>query len=132
MEESVLVVILFADRIIEEKNGKKGIIGIFTGFNSKIFPVIFAPWYVYIAVTNIKGKHNFSVILSNDERKQIPVSIAGELESKDPKAVIELIFPIEKALFPQEGTYLLSFYIDGEVKGTRFIEVKLQTEPSGR
>lgn len=132
MEESVLLAILFADRVIEEKNGKKGIIGTFTSFNSNTFPAIFAPWFIYIAVTNLKGKHNFSVILSNDELKQVPVSIGGEFESKTPNTVIELVFPIEKAVFPQEGTYLLTFYIDGAEKGQRFLEVNLQTESSRR
>lgn len=131
MEESVLVAILFADRVIEEKNGKKGIIGIFTSFNSDKFPVIFAPWFVYIAVTNLKGKHNFSVILTNTENKQITFSIAGELGSENPNAVIDLVFPIEKAVFPQEGNYLLTFYIDGAIKGQRFLEVNPKTKKSG-
>lgn len=116
--------ILFADRVIEEKNGKKGIIGTFTQFNTDKFPVIFAPWYIFIAVTNIEGEHNFSVNLANDVLKQVVFNRNGKLGSKDINAVVEITLPVYQTIFPKEGTYTLTFYIDGKQVGARFLQVK--------
>jgi len=124
MGEPYLVGLLFADRVITEDNHKKGIIGTFTFFNSNQIPVIFPPWFIYSAATNITpGKHNFSLILSDRESQHVVFSIGGDFEVDDIKAVIEISIPCN-AVFPKFGTYSLIFNIDGKEVGARFLEVR--------
>ena len=51
--EVVLHAIVFADKAIEENNGKKGLIGIFQSFNFARFPTVAPTWYVYVAFGNV-------------------------------------------------------------------------------
>ncbi|ULQ59869.1 hypothetical protein K7I13_00490 [Brucepastera parasyntrophica] len=90
MAEPVLVGLLFADRIITENNGKKGIIGTFSVFSAKAFPVVFPPWSIYAAVTNLTGKHTFSINLVHDDTMQVILPINGELNAATPEDVVEL------------------------------------------
>lgn len=123
MAEPVLVGLLFADRVITENNNKKGIIGTFTNFHSYQYPVAFPPWYIYAAVTNIKGEHNFSINLANDKSQHVIVSFGGKIGSDDLKAVCELSIPLVNVMFPEPGAYNLIFNIDGKQIGSRVLEV---------
>src|SRR5262245_25181789 len=113
MSEPVLVGLIFADRIITENNGKKGIIGTFTQFHAARFPVTFPPWCIYAAVTNLIGKHNFAINLVNEETSQVILPIGGEMDVKERSDVIELDPVVTGAVFPAPGNYSLVFYIDG-------------------
>lgn len=129
MSEPVLVGLLFADHIITEKNGKRGIIGTFTNITSEKFPAVFRPWHIYAAVTNIEGNHEFALNLVKDDTSQVILPISGQIGSKESKAVIELDFDVTGAVFPAPGDYNLTLLIDGNQVGTRILEVKkrLQT-----
>ena len=59
--------LLFADRIIVENNGEKGLIGVFASFSFPAFPVQAPLWYIYIALDNIRsGKHTFTLNMVKD------------------------------------------------------------------
>ncbi len=131
MSEPILIGLLFADRIITEKNGKKGIIGIFSQFASPKFPVIFPPWAIYAAVTNLTGKHKFAINLIHEEASQNILPINGEFDSKDRNAVIEFTPQINGVVFPDQGKYNLSFHIDGTVIGSRILNVNLIEKSGG-
>ena len=123
MSEPVLVGLIFADRIITENNGKKGIIGTFTQFNASKFPVTFPPWCIYAAVTNLIGKHNFAINLVNEETSQVILPIGGEMDVKELSDVVELDPVVTGAVFPVAGNYSLTFYIDGRQVGARVLRV---------
>jgi hypothetical protein len=125
MAEPVLVALLFADQVIVEQNTqKKVIVGTFTRFHSDKFPVSFPPWTIFAAVTNLIGEHSFSINLVYDREKQVVVPLSGKLRSPYENAVLEVIFPIRSAIFPGEGTYTLTFNIDGNQIGSRLLEVE--------
>lgn len=128
-----LVALLFADKVIvEENNKKKTIIGTFTKFFADKFPISFPVWYIYTAVTNISGEHSFSLKLVYKEKKQIIIPINGKLQVSDPKSVIELIFPITKAVFPAPGEYILTFTINGTQVGSRLLDIsQLEQQNTG-
>jgi hypothetical protein len=123
MGEPVLVALLFADRVIEEVNHKKGIIGTFSRFYSERFPVSFPPWFVYAAVTNLEGENDFSLNLFYEEKKQVIFARNGKFKVENAGSVVELIFPVLGAVFPEEGVYSLTFNIDGAPVGSRILEV---------
>ncbi len=124
MEEPVFIGLLFADKIITEDNGKKSIIGTFSVFNSKVYPVVFPPWFIYAGFTNIQGKHEFAINLVKDDSQQVILPISGQFDSKDRANVVELTFAIGGAVFPGAGIYSLTFHIDGKQVGSRILQAK--------
>lgn len=130
MSEPVLIALLFADRVITEDNKKKGIIGTFTRFHTEGFPVVFAPWYIYAATTNLEGEHSFSLNLVYDKEKQVIVPINGKFGANNLKDIIEIAIPVTKTVFPDEGIYTLTFNIDGTQIGSRILEV-IKKLPTG-
>jgi hypothetical protein len=124
MSEPVLIALLFADRVItEEGNHKKSIIGTFSRFYSDKFPITFLPWFIYAGVTNLNGEFNFSFNLVYDKAQQVVVPIGGRFKVEGIRNIVELVFPIIGAVFPDEGVYTLTFNIEGMPVGSRILEV---------
>ena len=123
MPEPVFVALLLADRVITEDNQKKAIIGTFTQFTVRQVPAGLPPWYVYAAVTNISGEHPFSLNLVVERTKQVMFSSGGTLRVDEPRRVVELVIPIPNVVFPETGTYIVSFHVGGEQIGSRILDV---------
>ncbi len=137
MPEPVFVALLLADRVITEDNQKKGIIGTFTQFTVRQVPAGLPPWFVYAAVTNIAGEHPFSLNLVVDRTQQVIFSAGGTLRVDEPRRVVELVIPVPGVVFPEAGTYNVTFHVDGEQIGTRILDVVLTeaqqpSAPEGR
>ena len=128
MSEPVFVALLVADRVITEDNQKKGIIGTFTQFSVRQFPAALPPWYIYAAVTNLSGEHTFSLNLVFDRSQQVVFSAGGKVAVDDARRVVELVVPVPNVVFPEEGTYNISFHIDGEQIGSRILDVLRASE----
>lgn len=126
MPEPTLVSLLFADRVITEENGKKAIIGTFNRFHSEKYPVLFPPWFIYAAVTNIEGEHDFSLKLVNESNDKEVVSFSGQLKAQSHMDVAEMIVQIVNAVFESQGLYTLDFRISDKLVGSRTLTV---TEP---
>ena len=123
--------LLFADRIITEDNGKKGLIGVFTCFNFPGFPIQAPPWFVFVAMDNVpEGKHSFTVNINRDDSKQVVFSASGEFGVEGPDTVGELSLPIPSVAFPGDGSYLVTFLVDGRETAQRFLKVNLR-QPKG-
>ena len=117
------------DLVDEEINHKKGIIGTFSRFYADKFPASFPPWFIYAAVTNLSGEHSFSLNLVFDKAQQVIVPISGKFKVENTRGIVELIFPIFKAIFPEEGVYTLTFNIEGTPVGSRILEVLKRPPP---
>lgn len=129
MKEPVCIALLFADRVIVENNGKKGIIGTFSKIFAHSFPVQTAPWGIYAAVTNVVGKHDFALTLSNVETDQDILPITGQIQSQNPEEVIELTFNTAGVTFPSEGKYSMSLSIDKELLSSIILYVEILKQP---
>src|SRR5512147_2064478 len=125
MPEPVFVALLLADRVITEDNQKKGIIGTFTQFTVRQVPAGLPPWFVYAAVTNLSGEHPFSLNLVVDRTQQVIFSAGGTLRVDEPRRVVELVIPVPGVVFPETGTYDVSFHVDGQHIGSRILDVVL-------
>ena len=123
MNEPVLLALLFADRVITEDNGKKGIIGTFTRFGSETFPVTFPPWAIYACITNIQGKHTFAFDLVKRDSGEIVFPIQGEFQVNHMEEPVELTINLNGVTFQEEGYYNLLFKIDNEIAGSRILIV---------
>lgn len=128
MNETVVNALLLSDKVITEDNGKKGVIGIFSKFRFPKFPIVSPPWFIYASVTNLREHHDMSFNLVQTDSQTVVLSVGGEIESKDPNAVIEIVLPVINVRFPKEGSYILQFNIDGRQVGSRNIQVELITD----
>ena len=116
--------LLFADRVIEERNGKKGLIGVFTDFSFPKFPAGIPQWYIYAAIDNIEpGTHSFSMNLAHDPEEIVVIPIHGDFEVKEGKTGAEFVFPITQLAFPKPGDYTLTLNVGGEQVGKRILKV---------
>lgn len=124
MEKPILVALLFADRvIIEQDTHKNSIIGAFDRFQADNFPAVFVPWTVYAAVTNLEGKHSFTMTLVNDESKDTLLTASGEFNAANKLDVAQIVLPVGGVLFPGLGNYSWTFEVDGEKVGWRILSV---------
>ena len=123
MTEPVFVALLLADRVITEDNQKKAIIGTFTQFTVRQVPAGMPPWFIYAAVTNLAGEHPFSVNLVFDRSQQVIFSAGGTLKVDETRRVVELVIPVPNVVFPEAGTYIVSFHVGGEQIGSRILDV---------
>ncbi len=123
MPEPVFVALLMADRVITEDNQKKAIIGTFTQFTVRQVPAGLPPWFIYAAVTNLAGEHPFSINLVLDKSQQVIFSAGGTLKVDEPRRVVELVIPVPNVVFPEAGTYVVSFHVGGEQIGSRILDV---------
>jgi hypothetical protein len=132
MPEPVFVALLLADRVITEDNQKKAIIGTFTQFTVRDFPAGLPPWFIYAAVTNLAGEQSFSLNLVVDHTQQVIFSAGGTLRVDDPRRVVELVIPVPNVVFPEAGTYVVTFHVEGEQIGSRILDVvKAQPPEAG-
>ena len=127
MAEPVFVALLFADRVITEaENSKRTIVGTFTTFYSPRVPVIYPPWFVYAAVTNIDPgeQHNYSISLVQDETEGVVLSSSGEFEVENRLVVPEIVVVAGNVRFPTFGTYTAVFNVDRRQVGSRKLEIQ--------
>lgn len=129
MSEIVCQALLTADKVItEELTKKKSLIGVFSNFNAKDVPVVFAPWFIYAAVTNIIGTHKFSINLIHDESSQVLLSQAGEVTSPDHTKIVEFVVQVVGLKFNRFGLYTLQLNFNGKEVISRNIRIQNNAE----
>ncbi len=126
--EVVLHAIVFADKAIEENNGKKGLIGIFQSFNFTRFPTVAPTWYVYVAFGNVpKGRHDVTVNVVHDDTGSVIVRSHGKVQVRTPATDVEIVFPMAGAGFRAPGVHRLTVTLDQAQIGSRVLHVGHQT-----
>ena len=127
--EIVLHAIVFADKAIEENNGKKGLIGIFQSFNFARFPTVAPTWYVYVALGNVsKGRHDVTINVIHDDTGSVIVRSHGEVQVRTSAADVEIVFPMAGAAFRAPGLHWLTVTLDQTQIGSRVLHVGHQPE----
>jgi hypothetical protein len=127
--EVVLHAIVFADKAIEENNGKKGLIGIFQSFNFARFPTVAPTWYVYVAFGNVsKGRHDVTINVVHDDTGSVIVRSHGEVQVRTSAADVEIVFPMAGAAFRSPGVHWLTVTLDQTQIGSRVLHVGHQAE----
>jgi hypothetical protein len=127
--EVVLHAIVFADKAIEENNGKKGLIGIFQSFNFARFPTVAPTWYVYVALGNVsKGRHDVTINVIHDDTGSVIVRSHGQVQVRTSAADVEVVFPMAGAAFRAPGLHWLTVTLDQTQIGSRVLHVGHQPE----
>ena len=127
--EIVLHGIVFADKAIEENNGKKGLIGIFQSFNFARFPTVAPTWYVYVALGNVsKGRHDVTINVIHDDTGSVIVRSHGQVQVRTSAADVEIVFPMAGAAFRAPGLHWLTVTLDQTQIGSRVLHVGHQPE----
>ena len=129
MGEPVCHALLMADRVIVENTGKKGLIGVFGRFNFPDFPVVAPQWFIYALITNIAGKHEFSLNLVRDETQAVILPIAGEIDIPNEDAEVELVLPINNLRIPRPGSHTLTLNVDGYPLASRILRIEHRPKP---
>jgi hypothetical protein len=115
ISEPVGLALLVCDYVITEKNtNKKSLVGLFTNITGQQFPMQFRTFWVYTSLTNLMGRHSFSLNIYSEATKANIGSISGNINVKDKNNVAELAVPVKSVTFPEPGKYVLSVAIDGQ------------------
>jgi len=124
MMEWVVQALLTADKVIEERNGKKAIIGIFDRIHIDTFPGTgIPPWNIYTSIANLsEGEHNFAVNIVYNDTSAAIFGASGTLNVNDQDAMTEVVIPVS-VVFPGPGAYTVSLHIDGDQCLSRIIRV---------
>ena len=132
MSEWVVQALLTADRVIEERNGKKSLIGVFDRFNLQSFPSVgLPPWYIYASVSNLSaGAHQCVINIVSDDSHAVLFSTTGELMVNDVTQQVELFMPVS-IVFPTSGMYTVTLHLDGTEALSRTLRVNPVSETQG-
>ena len=94
---------------------KKTILGAFSNLVATAFPVIHPVMAVYLVLTECLGKMPIRIRLVNVDDEGDPLcEITSELDSPDPRAVIDAVFVVAGVVFPAAGEYRLQAYAGDE------------------
>jgi hypothetical protein len=118
--------LLFADRVITENNGKRGIIGAFNCFNFRSIPAASPPWFAFISLDNLmEGPHQLTINVARRGTSEVVFSGGMEFRIPDPSRGFEVAFPIPPLQFPKDGQYVVSLTVDAKDLHERLMQVNL-------
>lgn len=112
-------VLVLADRVIREDNGKRGIIGSFNTFNFPNFPAVAPPFFIYANLEDFAGDMEFSVSIVREGAELVIFSAGGEMKFGDSGQEAELLIPALGMTFPKEGKYNLILRVGNYPYGSR-------------
>ncbi len=121
--------LLCADRVITENNGKKGLIGVFSGFQFAAFPSPPTHWFIYGGLANLAGSHGFSLNLVHEESQQVLFSLGGDLNVVEGNREVELVVPVANLVFQRPGPHTLTLNIGGMPIASRILRVAAGPPP---
>lgn len=115
--------LLCADRVITENNGKKGLIGVFSGFQFPAFPSPPTHWFIYAGLANLHGKQDFALNLVHEESQHVLFSVGGEISATTGHQEVELVVPVANLVFQRAGSYVLTLNVGGIPAASRVLRV---------
>ncbi|HUX11978.1 MAG TPA: hypothetical protein VMW87_03070 [Spirochaetia bacterium] len=121
--------LLCADRVITENNGKKGVIGVFSGFQFPAFPSPPTHWFIYAGLANLGAKQDFSLNLVHEESQHVLFSLGGDLNTAEGNRDVELVVPVANLIFQKPGTHILTLNIGGMPVASRVLRVTPAPHP---
>lgn len=120
---------VICDNVLQDPENKKYyLMGTATVTFAPSFPVRQQKLCVYAALTDLRGKTQLRLRLvyvdsRSNEDKEV-MAIAGEVESRDPLAVAELVISLHNLVFPQQGEYRFQLWNGDTLLGERRYTVR--------
>lgn len=128
--------IVFCDQLIEDRRtGKKSLIGLFNDILVSHTPVKHPRMFLVVSLTNCLGRFEFQLRFSREREldEETLMEIGGQVEGRNPLAVMDLVFELNDLALPQPGKYLMELLrrSDGEVLAQRPLFVNVYEPPEG-
>ncbi len=99
---------------IDPWNGKRSLLGLFSGFVSPTFPLTIPALSVYAALTECVGKTSLTLRIVDANEQRVPIyEEKGEVECDDPLAVLDAEFKIVGVQIPHPGEYRIQLFASG-------------------
>ena len=118
---------VMADRIIEEKDGRYGAIGLFSAITLKdVDDRTGPPWNLYVEMSGFHEHTEYNIkITVGKPGEQATFATEGTMrtESISRHAGGAFAFPIPPATYSSPGLYEVSLLVDGKKIISRFLEV---------
>lgn len=103
--------------VTDPATGKKTLFGCFSVIGAKEFPVVHRGMWVYMALTDGRGKVPIKFQIVDVDEEHEPLFKADiELEFSDPRMVFELALPVLGVRFPEPGEYRMQLYAGSEAE----------------
>jgi hypothetical protein len=121
---------VICDNVLQDPENKKYyLMGTATVTFAPSFPVRQQKLCVYAALTDLRGKTQLRlrlvyVVSKSNEDKEV-MAIAGEVDSRDPLAVAELVISLHNLVFPEQGEYRFQLWNQDSLLGERRYTVRM-------
>ena len=127
----ILLALVLCDTVIREQGTNKvSLIGTFNSLSSSTFPCVHGSFWVYIAITEGRGRHSSKLRITSLSTGQNVFELPGEIEFADPTSVGELVFQLSGTRFDVPGLYAVEFWAGDDLLGSRKIHVhKIDVKP---
>lgn len=127
-EAPTCISIVLCECVIEDKrSNNKTLVNIFNAIGAQAVPVRHPRMTIAVSVTNIYGKAPVSIVLRDPEMRQL-LEFAGEVETPDPTAVVDLVFEIRDFEFTAFGTYSVDVMYGSESLACRRFQMVVPQE----
>ena len=134
MEPALLQSIILSDYAVREQGtGKMTLVGVFHQYNLPQTPAAVPPFFVTVAITNLRGKiESLPVTVRIEEMASSAVvgSATGKIASKAELTVdniVEIPFPFPHVVFQSVGLYKIVVLVNNEPVGNRTFMVRTIT-----
>jgi hypothetical protein len=121
---------VICDNVLQDPESRKYyLLGTATVTYAPAFPVRQQKLCVYAVLTDLHAKARLRLRLvyvdpDSTEDKEV-MAIGGEVESRDPLAVAELVISLHNLVFPKAGQYRFQLWNDDVLLGERRYHVSL-------
>lgn len=122
--------LLVADAVYRDAaTGKHIVAGTFTRLRASAFPCDFVrPVDVYVALAGLVGTCAVALRFALDDDILLR-STALPVAGRDPRDLVELVFPLPSLHLPRPGWYRLELTIDGAAVAALGLEARVASEP---
>ena len=91
--------------------GKFFLLGCFSVVHAREFPATHPLMFLYVSVTNGRGKVPLKIQLIDANEEQSPIwSVEEEVDFPDPRIVMEMYFGLVNIKFPEPGEYRFQLF----------------------
>ena len=117
--EPICLSIVLCDQVIEDKRtNKKSYIGVFNDILVERLPAKHPCMYLVVSLTNCRGRHEIEITIARDTdlgQDQI-MQIRGQIESKNPLDVIDLVFELRATPIKGCGVHTIDVWMQPDAR----------------
>ena len=108
------IALVLCDAIYQDAaSGKSALVGLFNNISTHSLPVTHPRMAVFASVTGLREGSHAKLEIVNAETEQVIVGASGPLpEGTTPLTVADLNFVFNSVVFPDEGQYMVRFWVN--------------------